>query len=121
MSYFYLTMLADFVLAECFPVIFGYLFDSHLAMTMVRGKPLRNGGKYSQTHTPYKKNRNGPTPSRTIMTRSQCSTSCTSFFSRIPAEVFDMILDKLSGEFHLLFCTCNTVPQFIYNRSSVIL
>uniref|UniRef100_A0A3B4GEU6 F-box protein 47 n=1 Tax=Pundamilia nyererei TaxID=303518 RepID=A0A3B4GEU6_9CICH len=63
---------------------------------MVRGKPLRNGGKYSQTHTPYKKNRNGPTPSRTIMTRSQCSTSCTSFFSRIPAEVFDMILDKLS-------------------------
>ncbi|XP_012775770.3 F-box only protein 47 isoform X1 [Maylandia zebra] len=65
-------------------------------MTMVRGKPLRNGGKYSQTHKPYKKNRNGPTPSRTIMTRSQCSTSCTSFFSRIPAEVFDMILDKLS-------------------------
>lgn len=31
MSYFYLTMLADFVLAECFPVIFAYLFDSHLA------------------------------------------------------------------------------------------
>lgn len=31
MSYFYLTMLADFVLVESFPVIFAFLFDSHLA------------------------------------------------------------------------------------------
>ncbi|XP_029386686.1 F-box only protein 47 [Echeneis naucrates] len=34
-------------------------------------------------------------PERTIMTRSQRVTSC-SFFHRLPAEVFHMVLDKLS-------------------------
>ncbi|XP_030613689.1 F-box only protein 47 [Archocentrus centrarchus] len=65
-------------------------------MTMVRKKPSSNVGKYTWTGKPYKKTHHRPRPPRTIMTRSQCSTSSTSFFSRVPAEVFDMILDKLS-------------------------
>uniref|UniRef100_A0A3Q0QPT9 F-box domain-containing protein n=1 Tax=Amphilophus citrinellus TaxID=61819 RepID=A0A3Q0QPT9_AMPCI len=63
---------------------------------MVRKKPSSNVGKYTWTGKPYKKTHHRPRPPRTIMTRSQCSTSSTSFFSRVPAEVFDMILDKLS-------------------------
>ncbi|GLD59044.1 F-box only protein 47 [Lates japonicus] len=69
-------------------------------MVMVR-KASRNVGKYTLTHKsqPYKRTSR---PTRTIMTRSQCITS-TSFFHRLPPEVFDMILDKLSG---LLFKRC---------------
>ncbi|XP_040004692.1 F-box only protein 47-like [Xiphias gladius] len=62
-------------------------------MVMVR-KASRNVGKYTLT---YKSQSNKRTlrPARTIMTRSQCITSA-SFFHRLPSEVFDMILDKLS-------------------------
>nr|XP_020470070.1 F-box only protein 47 isoform X2 [Monopterus albus]XP_020470071.1 F-box only protein 47 isoform X2 [Monopterus albus]XP_020470072.1 F-box only protein 47 isoform X2 [Monopterus albus]XP_020470073.1 F-box only protein 47 isoform X2 [Monopterus albus]XP_020470074.1 F-box only protein 47 isoform X2 [Monopterus albus] len=52
-------------------------------------KAPRNVGKYTPTHKrPHH-------PARTIVTRSQCVTS-PSFFHRLPSEIFDMILDKLS-------------------------
>uniref|UniRef100_A0A3Q3MH97 F-box protein 47 n=1 Tax=Mastacembelus armatus TaxID=205130 RepID=A0A3Q3MH97_9TELE len=57
---------------------------------MVR-KASRNAGKFTLTH------RKTHRPARTIMTRSQNSTrTTTSFFHRLPSEVFDMILEKLS-------------------------
>uniref|UniRef100_UPI0037E74BAA F-box only protein 47-like n=1 Tax=Semicossyphus pulcher TaxID=241346 RepID=UPI0037E74BAA len=43
----------------------------------------------------YKRTHLRPRPIRTIVTRSQCNTS-GSFFQRLPSEVFEMILDKLS-------------------------
>uniref|UniRef100_A0A665U7M2 F-box domain-containing protein n=1 Tax=Echeneis naucrates TaxID=173247 RepID=A0A665U7M2_ECHNA len=60
---------------------------------MVR-KASRNVSRYTMTHKShqYKSSRR---PERTIMTRSQRVTSC-SFFHRLPAEVFHMVLDKLS-------------------------
>ncbi|XP_044072958.1 F-box only protein 47-like isoform X2 [Siniperca chuatsi] len=65
-------------------------------MVVVR-KASRNVGKYTLTHKSqqYKMTHPRPRPARTIMTRSQCTTS-GSFFHRLPSEVFHMILDKLS-------------------------
>ncbi|KAM3842605.1 F-box only protein 47-like [Diretmus argenteus] len=47
------------------------------------------------THTAQRSRRaRRPYPVRTVITRSQGNTSC---FQRLPAEVFHMILDRLSG------------------------
>ncbi|XP_022597057.1 F-box only protein 47 [Seriola lalandi dorsalis] len=62
-------------------------------MDMVR-KVHRNVRRHPLTHKSQQYKRTLP-PARTIMTRSQCIPS-TSFFHRLPSEVFDMILDKLS-------------------------
>ncbi|KAG7502009.1 hypothetical protein JOB18_011838 [Solea senegalensis] len=61
-------------------------------------------------------------PTKTIMTRSQCLTS-SGYFHRLPAEVFHMILDKVSG---LLFKRCTLfLPakeklKFIFSQLSKI-
>ncbi|XP_071359067.1 F-box only protein 47-like isoform X2 [Trachinotus anak] len=60
---------------------------------MVR-KTSRNAERYTLTHKPQQY-KGTLRLARTIMTRSQCITS-TSFFYRLPSEVFGMILDKLS-------------------------
>uniref|UniRef100_A0A3P8T0L9 F-box domain-containing protein n=1 Tax=Amphiprion percula TaxID=161767 RepID=A0A3P8T0L9_AMPPE len=59
-------------------------------------KAARNVGKYKWTKKSqrYKKTHHDPAV-RTVRTRSQ-SASSGSFFHRVPAEVFGMILDKLS-------------------------
>ncbi|KAF3695002.1 F-box only protein 47 [Channa argus] len=62
-------------------------------MVMVR-KGSRSVGKYTLTRKPRLRRRSH-CPGRTIMTRSQCSSS-SSYFHRLPSEVFHMILDKLS-------------------------
>ncbi|KAM3836040.1 F-box only protein 47-like [Diretmus argenteus] len=55
----------------------------------------------TRTHTAQRSRRaRRPYPVRTVITRSQGNTSC---FQRLPAEVFHMILDRLSG---LLFKRC---------------
>ncbi|XP_028289492.1 F-box only protein 47-like [Parambassis ranga] len=57
----------------------------------------RNAGKYTWTHkSRYKRISHRLRPSRTMMTRSQCASRTNNFFREMPAEVFDMILDKLS-------------------------
>ncbi|XP_070694767.1 F-box only protein 47-like [Pempheris klunzingeri] len=65
-------------------------------MVMVR-RPSRNAGKYTVTlkSQQHRRTQNRPRPCRTYMTRSRCLTR-GSFFHRLPSEVFDMILDKLS-------------------------
>ncbi|XP_074515793.1 F-box only protein 47-like [Sebastes fasciatus] len=69
---------------------------------MVR-KASRNAVKFTLTHKSHKRahqyhhhhHHHRPNPTRTIMTRSQSHTSGC-FFHRLPSEVFDMILDKLT-------------------------
>ncbi|XP_069009713.1 F-box only protein 47-like [Embiotoca jacksoni] len=64
-------------------------------MTMVR-KTSRKMGKYTVTHKSRRGKRTGRFQAGTIVTRLQARTTGTNFFHRVPAEVLDMILDKLS-------------------------
>ncbi|XP_042337619.1 F-box only protein 47-like [Plectropomus leopardus] len=61
---------------------------------MVR-KASRSVGRYTATHKSSKRTHYRPRPTRGVVTRSQANTSGC-FFHGLPAEVFDMILDKLS-------------------------
>nr|XP_046260336.1 F-box only protein 47-like [Scatophagus argus] len=63
---------------------------------MVR-KNSRNVGKYTMTRKSkqYKRTPGRPLAARTIVTRNQRHIS-GSFFYRLPSEVFDMILDKMT-------------------------
>ncbi|XP_072253808.1 F-box only protein 47-like [Leuresthes tenuis] len=65
-------------------------------MTMARRKTT-NAGKYTLGHKCQRLKRTctRPRPVRTMMTRSQW-TAGSSFFSRLPVEVFHLILDQLS-------------------------
>ncbi|XP_022068787.2 F-box only protein 47 [Acanthochromis polyacanthus] len=58
-------------------------------------KEAVNFGKYKWPKKSQRYKKTHHEPVRTIITRSQ-SASSGSFFHRVPAEVFDMILDKLS-------------------------
>uniref|UniRef100_A0A3Q1FDW0 F-box protein 47 n=1 Tax=Acanthochromis polyacanthus TaxID=80966 RepID=A0A3Q1FDW0_9TELE len=58
-------------------------------------KEAVNFGKYKWPTKSQRYKKTHHEPVRTIITRSQ-SASSGSFFHRVPAEVFDMILDKLS-------------------------
>lgn len=64
--------------------------DNYLEMLSVTGEHVANRRcqRKSRKQQPY---------SRTIITRSQCSAS-QGFFERLPSEVFDLILDHLTGE-----------------------
>ncbi|XP_041807408.1 F-box only protein 47-like [Chelmon rostratus] len=71
---------------------------------MVR-KVSRNAGKYTlkRKSKQYKRTNHRPHPAKTIVTRSQCSIS-GNVFHRLPSEVFDIILDKLSVLEISVFC-----------------
>ncbi|KAI3356110.1 hypothetical protein L3Q82_017372, partial [Scortum barcoo] len=67
---------------------------------MVKVKKVsRSAGKFTKTHKsqqpPRRRPHHQPRHPRTIMTRSQCLKG-GSFFHRLPAEVFDLVLDNLS-------------------------
>ncbi|XP_029315346.1 F-box only protein 47-like [Cottoperca gobio] len=88
-------------------------------MAMVR-KASRNVGKYTSTHKPRKKTHLRPRPTRTIMTRSQCNIS-GSFFHRLPSEVFDMILDKLSVlEISMFSMVSKEITRFVVDYISTL-
>ncbi|XP_031714567.1 F-box only protein 47 [Anarrhichthys ocellatus] len=92
---------------------------------MVR-KATRNVVKYTLTHKSHKRTpRRRPRPTRTIVTRSQCTctvdTTSGSFFHSLPTEVFDMILDKLSMlEISVLSMVSKAITRYILDYISTL-
>ncbi|XP_034417084.1 F-box only protein 47-like [Cyclopterus lumpus] len=83
-------------------------------------KDSRHLLKYTLTHKSHKKTRSRPRPTRTIVTRSQCSGH-TGFFHRLPAEVFAMILDKLSVlEVSVLSMVSKEITKYILDYISTL-
>ncbi|XP_071386507.1 F-box only protein 47-like [Centroberyx affinis] len=81
----------------------------------------KNVRKYTWTHKflHYRRTRR-PYPVRTIVTRSQCKTS-SCFFERLPSEVFDMILDRLSVlEISVFSMVSKTVSGYIMDYISTL-
>ncbi|KAM9343959.1 LOW QUALITY PROTEIN: F-box only protein 47-like [Pholidichthys leucotaenia] len=95
---------------------------------MVKKKTNAPAGKYTMTLKAYKRTQQQPRPARTIMTRSQ-RIATTSIFDKVPAEVVDMILNKLSVVEVSVFCMASkditrTVVDYISTqawRNKVIL
>ncbi|AWP12916.1 putative F-box only protein 47 [Scophthalmus maximus] len=88
---------------------------------MVR-KASRKVDRYTQTFKSQRQRRTPPAPpARTIRTRSQCITSSTSFFNRLPAEVFHMILDQLSVlEISVFSMVSKEITQCIVDHISTL-
>ncbi|XP_062311954.1 F-box only protein 47-like isoform X2 [Osmerus eperlanus] len=76
--------------------------------------------KFTVTHKYQHRRRRQPYPVRSITTRSQCKTS-GSFFERLPGEVFDMILDRLSVlEISVFSMVSKTISSDIADHISTI-
>ncbi|XP_049451154.1 F-box only protein 47-like [Epinephelus fuscoguttatus] len=86
---------------------------------MVR-KASRGVRKYKLKHKPRKRTHHQPRPTRTIMTRSQANIR-GSFFDRLPAEVFDMILEKLSVmELSVFSMVSKDITKYIVDHISTL-
>ncbi|XP_054471869.1 F-box only protein 47-like [Anoplopoma fimbria] len=88
---------------------------------MVR-KASRDVGRYTVTQRSHKRAHRRPRPARTIVTRSQCSVhGGGSFFLRLPAEVFDLILEKLSVfEISVLSMVSKEITRYILDYTSTL-
>ncbi|XP_035532818.1 F-box only protein 47-like [Morone saxatilis] len=85
-------------------------------------KASRNVGMYTLTHKSRLHKRTPPRyrPTRTIVTRSQSSSSgCC--FHKLPSEVFDMILDKLSVlEISVFSMVSKEITRYVANYISTL-
>ena len=83
-----------------------FLFDLQVisAVVVMVKTPYRNARSFTDCYKP-RRARHQRGPARTIVTRSQ-SHIRGDRFPRLPSEVFEMILDKMSGT-HAAYCSKN--------------
>ncbi|KAL0963552.1 hypothetical protein UPYG_G00307870 [Umbra pygmaea] len=74
--------------------------------------------KFTITQKFHRRRCHEPYPLRTMTTRSQCRASI-GFFQRLPAEVFEMVLDKLSlQEVSVFSMVSKTISRSVMNHIS---